>query len=114
MAVPSLQDGIDQAGSPVALLWKPGSAPWTPEMIEPEYAGWRLEQAAWHDGVSISDLSHHMSDTFIAGQEATRLLAAVSANNYENFAVGQAKQFIPVAEDGNILRSEERRVGKEC
>jgi glycine cleavage system aminomethyltransferase T len=103
MAVPSLQDGIDQAGSAVALLWKPGSAPWTPEVIEPEYAGWRQEQAAWHDGVSISDLSHHMSDTFIAGRDATRLLAAVSANNYENFAVGQAKQFIPVAEDGNIL-----------
>ena len=103
MAVPSLQDGIDQAGSPVALLWKPGSAPWTPEVIEPEYAGWRQEQAAWHDGVSISDLSHHMSDTFIAGRDATRLLAAVSANNYESFAVGQAKQFIPVAEDGNIL-----------
>jgi hypothetical protein len=46
MAVPSLQDGIDQAGSPVALLWKPGSAPWTPEVIEPEYAGWRQEQAS--------------------------------------------------------------------
>jgi vanillate/3-O-methylgallate O-demethylase len=30
MAAPSLQDGIDQAGSPVRLLWKPGSAPWTP------------------------------------------------------------------------------------
>jgi glycine cleavage system aminomethyltransferase T len=103
MAVPSLQDGIDQAGSPVRLLWKPGSAPWTPEVIEPEYAGWRQEQAAWHDGVTISDLSHHMSDTFIEGPDVTRLLAAVSANNYENFAVGQAKQFVPVAEDGNIV-----------
>ena len=53
--------------------------------------------------MSIADLSHHMSDTFIAGPDATRLLAAVSANNYESFAPGQAKQFIPVAEDGNIL-----------
>ena len=103
MAAPSLQDGIDQAGSPVRLLWKPGSAPWVPEVIEPEYAGWRQEQAAWHDAVAIADLSHHMSDTFIEGPEATRLLTAVSANNYENFAVGQAKQFIPVAEDGNII-----------
>jgi glycine cleavage system aminomethyltransferase T len=103
MAVPSLQDGIDQAGSPVRLLWQPGSAPWTPEVIEPEYAGWRQEQAAWHEGVTISDLSHHMSDTFIEGPDATRLLAAVSANNYENFGVGQAKQFVPVAEDGNIV-----------
>ena len=103
MAAPSLQDGIDQAGSPVRLLWKPGSPPWTPELIEPEHAGWRQEQAAWHDGVSIADLSHHMSDTFIEGPDATRLLAAVSANNYENFAVGQAKQFVPVAADGNIV-----------
>jgi glycine cleavage system aminomethyltransferase T len=103
MASPSLQDGIDQAGSPAGLLWKPGSAPWTPEVVEPEYAGWRQEQAAWHDGVTISDLSHHMSDTVIDGSDATRLLAAVSANNYLNFAVGQAKQFIPVTEDGNIV-----------
>jgi glycine cleavage system aminomethyltransferase T len=44
-----------------------------------------------------------MSDTFIEGPDATRLLAAVSANNYEKFAVGQAKQFIPVTEEGNLI-----------
>ena len=97
MAAPSLQDGIDQAGSPVGLLWRVNPAPWNPENIEPEYAGWRQEQHAWHTGVSLSDLSHHMFDTVIEGPDATRLLAAVSANNYESFAVGQAKQFVPVA-----------------
>jgi len=103
MAAPSLQDGIDQAGSPVRLLWRVNPAPWNPENIEPEYAGWRQEQAAWHTGVSLSDLSHHMFDTVIEGPDATRLLAAVSANNYESFAVGQAKQFVPVAASGNIV-----------
>jgi vanillate/3-O-methylgallate O-demethylase len=103
MAAPTLQDGIDQAGSPVRLLWRPRSAPWIPEVIEPEYAGWRREQAAWHSSVAISDLSHHMFDTFLEGSDATRLLMAVSANNYESFAIGQAKQFVPVAEDGNII-----------
>ncbi|OHV74334.1 aminomethyltransferase family protein [Pseudofrankia sp. BMG5.36] len=103
MAGPSLQDALDRAGSAVKLLWKPNAAPWTPEVIEPEYAGWRREQAAWHVAVSISDLSHHMFDTFVEGPDATRLLAAVSANNYESFAVGQAKQFIPVTNDGNIV-----------
>lgn len=103
MAAPTLQEGIDRAGSPVQLLWKPNSAPWTPEVVEREYAGWRQEQAAWHEGVSISDLSHHMFDTFIEGPDATRLLAAVSANNYENFVVGQAKQFIPVTASGDIV-----------
>jgi glycine cleavage system aminomethyltransferase T len=103
MGAPSLQDGIDKAGSPMKLLWRQNPEPWNPENIEPEYAGWRAEQHAWHDGVSLSDLSHHMFDTFIEGPDATRLLSDVSANNYEKFAVGQAKQFIPVTGDGNIV-----------
>jgi vanillate/3-O-methylgallate O-demethylase len=103
MGVPSLQDGIDQAGSPMRLLWQQNPPPWNPEGVEPEYAGWRQEQAAWHEAASISDVSHHMFDTTIEGADATRLLRAVSANNYENFAVGQAKQFVPVSNDGNIV-----------
>ncbi|MET7975511.1 aminomethyl transferase family protein [Streptomyces mirabilis] len=103
MASPSLQDGIDRAGSPVKLLWKPNAAPWTPEVIAREYAGWREEQAAWHEGVALLNLSHHMYDMFIEGPDATRLLADLGANNFENFAVGQAKQYIPVTRDGNIV-----------
>ena len=103
MATPSLQDGIDRAGSAVRLLWKPNSAPWTPEVVDREYAGWRQEQAAWHHSVAIMDLSHHMFDTFLEGPDAARLLAAVSANNYQSFAIGQAKQIIPVTKSGNIV-----------
>jgi vanillate/3-O-methylgallate O-demethylase len=103
MAAPTLQDGIDKAGSPIRLLWKPNAKPWTVPVIQPEYAGWREEQAAWRQGVAISDLSHHMSDLFIEGPDATRLLAAVSANDFESFAIGQAKQFIPVTEQGYLI-----------
>jgi vanillate/3-O-methylgallate O-demethylase len=99
----SLRDAIDRAGSPIRLIWKPNARAWTPPRIEPEYAGWRVEQAAPTQGVAISDLSHHMYDTFIEGPDATRLLCAVSANGFESFAVGQAKQFIPVTEDGHIV-----------
>ncbi|MDT0143197.1 aminomethyl transferase family protein [Microbacterium sp. PRC9] len=99
----SLQQGIDEAGSPIRLLWKPGSEPWKPPVIDDEYAGWRAEQAAWRTDVTLSDLSFHMSDTFLRGPDARRLLGAVSANNVENFEIGQAKQFVPVAADGNII-----------
>ena len=54
---PSLQDGIDRAGSPVTLLWQQNPDPWLPESIDLEYAGWAEEQAAGHDSVSLSDLS---------------------------------------------------------
>jgi glycine cleavage system aminomethyltransferase T len=100
---PNLQDGIDRAGSPMKLLWQQNPDPWLPENIDPEYAGWRKEQSAWHETVSLSDLSHHMFDLYIEGPDATRLLAAVSANEYQKFAVGQAKQFVPVTRNGDIV-----------
>src|SRR6267154_6160334 len=103
MATPSLQDGIDKAGSPLKLLWKPNAPPFRVPVVEPEYVGWREEQGAWRYGPCFSDLSHHMSDTFMEGPDCTRLLAAVSANDYERFEVGQAKQFVPVTAEGNIV-----------
>ncbi|MGH7105976.1 MAG: hypothetical protein ACREFT_05675, partial [Acetobacteraceae bacterium] len=99
----SLQDAIDKAGSAVRLLWKPNAPPFRVPVVKPEYAGWREEQAAWSQGVALSDLSHHMSDLFIEGPDATRLLGAVSANDFEAFAFGQAKQFVPVTGEGHIV-----------
>lgn len=103
MTLPTLQDGIDKAGSPVKLLWKPGAAPFKVPVVPAEFLGWREEQGAWYTCPTLSDLSHHMSDTFIEGPDSTRLLKAVSANDYDNFAVGQAKQFVPVTNQGHIV-----------
>lgn len=99
----SLQQGIDQAGSPIRLLWKPDAAPWKPPRVSDEYAGWGAEQDAWRSAVTLSDLSFHMSDTFLRGPGARRLLSDVSANNLDVFAIGQAKQFVPVTYDGDIV-----------
>lgn len=103
MNTPSLQDGIDKAGSAIKLMWRPDAPFHSVPLVAPEYAGWAKEQDAWLNGVAFSDMSHHMSDLFIEGPDAARLLAAVSANDYEKFAVGQAKQFIPVTPEGNII-----------
>jgi len=101
---PSLQQGIDQAGSPIGLLWKPNSEPWKPPVLPDEFVSWGREQGAAYQGVALSDLSHHMRDLFIEGPDATRLLSDVSANNYESFQIGQAKQFVPVTERGWIVQ----------
>lgn len=99
----SLEQAIQDAGAPIDLVWKPDAPVWKVPVIEPEYVGWSEEQAAWRDGVAISDLSHHMSDLFIQGPDAVRLLSDHSANNYEKFVHGQAKQFIPVTANGDIV-----------
>lgn len=104
MQGPTLADALARAGSAVKLLWKP-NAPWPKvPVVPPEFAGWRQEQRAWEEGVVLFDLSHHMADLFIDGPDAVRLLSYTSANNYEKFVVGQAKQFIAVAPDGNLIQ----------
>lgn len=103
MAGKNLQEAINEAGSPIRMLWKPGAEAWSVPVVPAEFVGWAQEQEAWRLGVALFDLSFHMFDTFFTGPDATRLLSEVSANNYEKFAIGQAKQFVPVAYDGNII-----------
>jgi len=103
MTSPSLQDGIDRAGSAVALRWTATPRVWTPPVVEPEYSGWRREQAAWKDGVALMDLSYHMWDTFVSGPDATRMLDELTANNVRKFAVDQAKQLVAVNENGYLV-----------
>jgi vanillate/3-O-methylgallate O-demethylase len=103
MTTPSLQDGIDKAGSPIKLLWKPNPPLQTVPVVQPEFEGWAKEQHAYEDGVILYDLCHHMNDLFIDGPDAMKLLQAVSANDYEKFAIGQAKQFVPVTRNGDIV-----------
>ncbi|MBW4332132.1 aminomethyl transferase family protein [Stakelama sp. CBK3Z-3] len=103
MTAPSLQDGIDKAGSPMKLLWKPNPPTQTVPKVEPEFSGWEKEQHAYRDAVILYDLCHHMNDLFIEGPDAMKLLTAVSANDYEKFVIGQAKQFVPVTRNGDIV-----------
>jgi vanillate/3-O-methylgallate O-demethylase len=100
----TLQDALDRVSSPIELLWKPGVPAITVPRVPAEYAGWETEQRAWSEGVALLDVSHHMTDLFIEGPDAVRLLSAVSANNYENFVVGRAKQLITVSDDGWLIQ----------
>ena len=103
MGAPSLQDGIDKAGSPMKLLWKVNPAPWNPEIVEPEYAGWRQEQAAWHQAVSMSDVSHHMFDTTIEGPDATRLLSGGQRQQLRELRGRPGEAVRPGDQHGNIV-----------
>jgi len=40
MSMPSLQDGIDKAGSAIKMMWKPDAPFHSVPVVEPEYAGW--------------------------------------------------------------------------
>jgi vanillate/3-O-methylgallate O-demethylase len=100
---PTLQQAIDQAGSPIKLLWKSGPMEWIPPVVPAEFVGWRQEQTATFRTASLADLSHHMDDLFIDGPDAKRLLAENTVNNYDRFVVGQAKQLVAVTQRGMLV-----------
>jgi glycine cleavage system aminomethyltransferase T len=100
----TLQQALDAVGGPMRLLWKPGSPNLEVPVVPPAFADWQVEQRAATESVALLDVSHHMNDLFIEGPDATRVLAASSANNYEKFAIGQAKQFIAVTDEGWLLQ----------
>lgn len=98
----SLADAIARAGSAVELL---RNAPARPTIfpVTPEYSNWRSEQQSWRSTVALLDQSHHMTDLFISGPDALRLLADVGVNSFAKFAVDNAKQFIAVNHEGYLI-----------
>ena len=99
MPAESLAAALARAGSPVELLrnlsFPPSTFP-----VKPEFTNWRSEQRSWVDTCALLDQSHHMTDLFISGPDALRLLSDVGVNTFANFGVGKAKQFVAVNPDG--------------
>lgn len=71
--------------------------------VTPEFTNWRSEQKAWRESVALLDQSHHMCDLFISGPDALRLLSDTAVNNFSNFPVNSAKQFVAVNHEGYLI-----------
>ncbi|WP_417562090.1 aminomethyl transferase family protein [Microbacterium sp.] len=98
----SAAEAIAQAGSAVEYLRNAPARP-TVFPVTPEFTNWRSEQRAWRESVALLDQSHHMTDLFISGPDALRLLSDVGVNSFAEFPAGSAKQFIAVNHDGHLI-----------
>ncbi|WP_309708553.1 aminomethyl transferase family protein [Pseudolysinimonas sp.] len=100
--VQSLADAIAEAGSPVEYLRNAQSRP-TVFPVAPEFSNWRSEQQSWRTGCALLDQSHHMTDLFVTGPDALKLLQDLAVNSFARFRVDNAKQFIAVNHEGFII-----------
>jgi glycine cleavage system aminomethyltransferase T len=98
----TLQEAIDRLGSPVELL-RNSPAPPTVFPVTPEFSNWRSEQHSWRTGCALLDQSHHMTDLFLRGPGAERLLSSLAVNSFARFPVDRAKQFIAVNHQGRLI-----------
>lgn len=99
---PSLADAIADAGGPVEYLRNAQSRP-TVFPVAPEFSNWRSEQQSWRTGCALLDQSHHMTDLFITGSDAKKLLQDLAVNSFARFPVDSAKQFIAVNHEGYVI-----------
>src|SRR5262245_59228616 len=91
--VENLDAAIERVGNPVELL-RNSLYPAFEFPITPEFTNWRSEQAAWRETCALFDQSHHMTDLFISGRGAFRLLSDFGVKTFQSFAPGKAKQYV--------------------
>ena len=98
----SLED-ILQSTNPVDLLRQSQTGPYAFPVVRPEFTNWRDEQRAWRESCALLDQSHHMTDLYLEGSGALRLLSDLGVNSVATFAVNQAKQFLACNPDGFVI-----------
>ena len=102
MVSQTLAAAIRQVGDPVTLLRNSPIRPHT-FPVTPEFSNWRSEQQAWRTSCALLDQSHHMTDLYIEGPDALKLLQDFGVNSFQNFGVGKAKQYVAVNSEGFFI-----------
>ncbi len=100
--MPSLEEEIQNAGGPLALLRSGRSGAYA-FPVKPEFSNWRDEQESWRTSAALMDLSLHMPDLIVEGPDVFALLEHIGANSFRNFGPMKAKQLIAVGHDGNMV-----------
>ncbi|MFQ5661464.1 MAG: aminomethyl transferase family protein [Gammaproteobacteria bacterium] len=103
MSQQSLEDLLQNAGSPVELLRNLRTGPNVYPGVPPEFTNWLDEQQAWQETCVLFNQSYHMADLSVQGPDALKLLSYLGVNSFRNFTVDKAKQFVPCSYDGHVI-----------
>ena len=103
MSSQSLESLLQSVGNPVDRARNSQIGPYVYPKVPSEFSNWRDEQHAWRETCCLFDQSHHMTDMYIKGPDALKLLSATGVNSFETFAVDKAKQFVACNYDGYVI-----------
>lgn len=98
----SLQDKIDALGNPAEFLRDvPVGAYQYP--VQSQFTNWRDEQRLWRETVGLLDQSLHMTDLYVEGPDAVRLLSEVGVNSFAGYGRNKGKQLICCNHEGHVI-----------
>lgn len=103
MNAKNLQEVLDQTGNTVELLRNSRLGAYIYPVVPAEFTNWRREVTAWRESAVLFDQTHHMVNLSMSGPDTLRLLSDTGINSMAKFAVGTAKQFVPVSPEGGVI-----------
>jgi syringate O-demethylase len=103
MSRSTLEDAIRAAGGAVALLRNSQTGPYVYPVVPPEFTNWRDEQRAWQETCVLFNQSYHMTDMYVEGPDALRLLTDLGVNSFRGFTTNKAKQLVVCNYDGYVI-----------
>ncbi|MCS7051260.1 MAG: aminomethyl transferase family protein [Thermomicrobium sp.] len=74
-----------------------------PDRIPLEFTNWRDEQRARRETVALLDQSFHMTNLWVRGRDAQRLVERLGTNRFRRFGPGKAKQFVACTPEGYVI-----------
>jgi len=99
----SLEDLLQAVGNPVKLLRNSQTGPYVYPVVPAEFSNWRDEQRAWQQTCVLFNQSYHMTDMYVQGPDALRLLSDLGVNSFKGFEPDKAKQFVPCNYEGYVV-----------
>src|SRR5262245_11822513 len=103
MSPSNLEQILQTVASPVDLLRNSQIGPYAFPVVKHEFTNWRDEQRSWRESCALFDQSHHMTDLYLEGPDALKLLSTVGVNSFRTFAVNQAKQIVACNHQGYVI-----------
>ncbi len=103
MSYKCLEDLLDAVGGPVKLLRNAQTGPYVYPGIPNEFSNWRDEQQAWQKTCVLFHQSYHMTDMYVEGPDAMKLLSDLGVNSFKGFDVDKGKQFVACNYDGYVI-----------
>src|SRR5580704_4915597 len=92
-----------QKTSPVKLLRNSAIGPYVYPVVASEYTNWRDEQRAWQKTCVLFNQSYHMTDMYVEGPDALKLLSDLGVNTFKTFGPNKAKQYVVCNHDGYVI-----------
>src|SRR6478735_7849238 len=103
MSPKNLEELIKASGGAVKMLRNSQTGPYVYPVKQPEYSNWRDEQNAWQNAAVLFNQSYHMTDMYVEGPDALKLLSDLGINSFKGFEPNKAKQYVPVNYDGHVI-----------